>query len=140
MVRHAMMRQPMMTKATMRTAQPKPTTGMSCSRMMGNTTPPLALPPVVSPIARARRRRNQCPRTATAGLNLYGYERSARPSGKERGLQEGDSNTEQNSVGEENLVRLVFFREGYHHKREHRDDGPCGYEYLPVMSTRILHG
>ena len=70
MVRHEMTRHPAMTNATMRTAQGKPTRGMSCSRMMGKITPPLALPPVVSPMASARRRRNQCPRTATAGLNL----------------------------------------------------------------------
>ena len=69
-VKHETVRHAIRMNATMRTAQGKPTTGMSCSRMMGNTTPPLALPPVVSPIANARRRRNQCPSAAIAGLNL----------------------------------------------------------------------
>lgn len=59
MVRHETVRQPKMTNPTMRTAHGNPTAGMSCSRMIGKITPPLALPPVVRPIARARLRRNQ---------------------------------------------------------------------------------
>ena len=70
-VRQETVRHPSRMNAMMRTAHPKPTAGMSLWRMIGKMTPPVALPPVVSPMATARLRRNQWPRTATAGLNLY---------------------------------------------------------------------
>ena len=70
MVRQDTIRHAMLTNAMMRTAHPKPTTGMSFSSMIGKMTPPLALPPVASPMASARLLRNQCPRTATEGLKL----------------------------------------------------------------------
>ncbi len=49
----------MTTNAMMRTAQGKPTLGINCPRMMGMITPPLALPPVAIPMAKARLRLNQ---------------------------------------------------------------------------------
>lgn len=74
-VRHETVRHARRMKAMMRTAHPKPTLGMSCSSRTGKTTPPLALPPVLSPMTSARRFRNQWLRTAIEGLKLGGRKR-----------------------------------------------------------------
>lgn len=133
MVTQEMMSNPSRMKPTMRTAHPNPTTGMSFSRMMGKRTPPLALPPVVTPIARARRFLNQCPRTATAGLNLCEVHDDERCGEDEQAgvdLQEGNAKAEQDAMGEEHLVGLVLLGQRHHHQREHGDDRARGYQVL----------
>ncbi len=97
MVTQEIMSSPSRMKPTMRTAQPNPTMGISFSRMMGRRTPPLALPPVVTPIASARRFLNQCPRTATAGLNLSEVRDDEQDSQDDQGrvdVQEGNAEAE----------------------------------------------
>ena len=126
MVRHATTRQAMMTNATTRTAQPKPMRGMRCWSMIGKTTPPVALPPSAIPMAEARLRRNQWLITATDGLNL-GSCVSTSLQNRVEGTQDAHkrkAKAEEDALGEEELVCVVFLCKRDYHHREHAERRP----------------
>lgn len=115
MRRHEPARQPRQMNAAARTAQGKPTDAIRRCSMMGKKTPPTELPDATMPIAYARLRLNQCPMTASAGLNLRSVSPVRRRTGG-KSAQACYSHAEEQPVCEKQLIWLVVLGQRDHHQ------------------------